>query len=128
MEITPRPDGSTRVKMFPKGCLDKLLAGGSTYSVVLRGQAKQFDPLKKPPCVTGVLGAGNTDIPNDIVDPMCKENSVVVYKSNPVMACGAEIKRRIFQPLIAKGYLAMFHGGIEAGKIIVESPTTDKLG
>merc|ERR1719384_1343023 len=58
---------------------------------------------------------------------MVCENSVVVYKANPVMARGAEVKRRIFQPLIAKGYLAIVFGGIEQGKMIVESPKTQKL-
>ena len=59
---------------------------------------------------------------------MLCENSVVVYKANPVMARGAAVKARIFQPLIAKGYLAIVYGGIEQGKMIVESPKTEKLG
>jgi len=126
--VAPRPDGTHRVQMFPRNFKEGLLGDGAAHSVVVRGAVQQFDPLKKPPCVLGVLGAGNTDIPNDIIDPMCKENAVVVYKSNPVMARGAEVKKRIFKPLIDKGYLAMFHGGIETGKVIVESPKTDKLG
>ena len=59
---------------------------------------------------------------------MLCENSVVVYKANAVMARGAAVKARIFQPLIAKGYLAIVYGGIEQGKVIVESPKTEKLG
>ena len=43
------------------------------------------------------------------------------------MARGAEDKRRIFQPLIAKGYLAVVYGGIEQGKMIVENPRTEDL-
>lgn len=108
---------------------------GGAFEVVVRGPAllpgqhpPQFNPLEMPAAVTGILGAGNTDIPNDIIDPMVKENSVVVYKSNPVMARGAEVKRRIFEPLIRRGYLAMFHGGVEQGKLIVESPKVDRLG
>ena len=46
---------------------------------------------------------------------------MVVYKANPVMASGAAVKARIFQPLIAKGYLAIVYGSIEQGKMIVES-------
>jgi len=137
--IEKRPDGSTRATVFPGKCFDKLLGDtgcmmacplgkGGQFDVVLRGEAKQYNPLDLPASVTGILGAGNTDIPNDIIDPMCKENSVVVYKSNPVMARGAEVKRRIFKPLIDEGYLYMCHGGIEQGKMIVDSPKVEKLG
>jgi len=137
--IEKRPDGSTRATVFPSKCMDKLvgdtgcmmacpLGKGGSFDVVLRGPAKQFNPLEIPASVTGILGAGNTDIPNDIIDPMCKDNSVVVYKSNPVMARGAEVKRRIFKPLIDGGYLYMCHGGLEQGKMIVDSPKVEKLG
>ena len=52
---------------------------------------------------------------------------MVVYKANLAMARGAEVKRRIFQPLIAKGYVAVVFGGIEQGKMIVENPRTEDL-
>jgi len=77
--------------------------------------------------VTGVLGAGNTEIPNDMIDPLCKLNSVVVYKANPVMALGAAVKEKIFAPLIEKGYLAILHGAASQGKQIVESNKIDRL-
>lgn len=136
--IESRPDGSTRLTVFPTKFMDTIVGDvgcclacpvgkGGSFDIIVRGPAKQFNPLDLPASVTGVLGAGNTDIPNDIIDPMCKENSVVVYKSNPVMARGAEVKRRIFKPLIDHGYLAMFHGGIEQGKMIVDSPKVEKL-
>jgi acyl-CoA reductase-like NAD-dependent aldehyde dehydrogenase len=136
--IQKRPDGSHRLTVYPMnffqvvagdtGCAKTVPCGKRGYfDIVCRGEPKQFNPLERPACCVGVLGAGNTDIPNDIVGPMVIENSVVVYKANPVMARGAEVKRRIFQPLIAKGYLAIVFGGIEQGKMIVESPKTAKL-
>ena len=72
------------------------------------------------------MGARDTDIPNGIVGPLVTEDSVVVYKANLAMARGAEVKRRIFQPLIAKGYVAVVFGGIEQGKIILENPRTPR--
>lgn len=84
--VTPRPDGSTRILVYPRNLKETLLADGGKFEVVARpdsdsGIVQSFSPLEAPPSVTGTLGAGNTDIPNDIIDPMVKLNSVVVYKA-----------------------------------------------
>jgi len=97
------------------------------FDIIVNGDAEQFDPLRLPAGVTGVLGAGNSDSCNDIIDPMVKLNNVVVYKSNPVMSKGAEVKRRIFKPLIAKGYLAMFHGSVDQGRMVAQSSKVTQL-
>jgi len=145
-----RPDGRVRVTVFPNGLKERLLGDtgrweavplgeGGRFEVVVRcGRAggedgegaappRQFSPLELGPSVTGVLGAGNTEICNDIIDPLCKLNSVVVYKSNPVMALGNGVKERILAPLIERGYLAFLYGGPEPGRRVVESDRVDRV-
>jgi len=73
------------------------------------------------------LGAGNTENNNDVVDPLCKLNSVVVYKSNPVSAQCAAVKARVFRPLIERGFLAFVYGGVDQGRAIAESAKVDRL-
>ena len=98
------------------------------FDIVCRSEPKQFNPLALPACCVGVLGVGSTNIPNHIVGLMVMENSMVAYKVNPVMARGAVLKRRFFQPLIAKRYLAIVFGSIVQGKITVESLRTVEVG
>lgn len=124
--------------MLPRNMYDNLvgdmgvfpavpLGVGGSFDVVVRGPPRQFSPLAAPPSVTGVLGAGNTDNSNDIVDPLCKLNSVVVYKSNPVSAQCAAVKARVFRPLIERGFLAFVYGGVDQGRVIAESAKVDRL-
>merc|ERR1719382_1516611 len=95
--------------------------------LVVRGKPQQRSPLDAKPSVTGVLGAGNTEIPNDILTPMVKSNSVVVYKVNPVLALSSAVKERIFAPLIQRGYLAFVYGGAPQGKAVTECCEVESL-
>jgi acyl-CoA reductase-like NAD-dependent aldehyde dehydrogenase len=83
--------------------------------------------LDAEPSVTGVLGAGNTEIVNDIIEPLCRLNSVVIYKSNPVLATSNRIKELILAPLIERGYVALIYGGAEQGQLIVQSSFVDRV-
>eukprot|EP00928_Gymnodinium_smaydae_P036073 TRINITY_DN25263_c0_g2_i1.p1 TRINITY_DN25263_c0_g2~~TRINITY_DN25263_c0_g2_i1.p1 ORF type:complete len:621 (+),score=91.18 TRINITY_DN25263_c0_g2_i1:53-1915(+) len=136
--VTSRPDGTSRLRVFPAGIKESLmgdtgrwtavpLGEGGAFDLVVRGAVEQFNPLDAAASVTGVLGAGNTEILNDIVDPLCKLNSVVVYKANPVMSQSNAMKQRILAPLIQKGYLAFVYGGAEQGEAIVRSAKVARI-
>lgn len=139
---TLRPDGSHRVRVYPGSFKDALVGDtgrwkavpigeGADFEVVIRGKEgeapTQFNPLELPPSVTGVLGAGNTEILNDIIHALCLSNSVVIYKSNPVLSKSNRVKQRILAPLIDKGYLAFVYGGLEQGRAIVDSPKVTRI-
>mmetsp|Transcript_79466 Transcript_79466/g.199741 ORF Transcript_79466/g.199741 Transcript_79466/m.199741 type:complete len:588 (+) Transcript_79466:58-1821(+) len=123
--VATRPDGSWRVCFKPTH--KKWFMGSCITEIVGRGEIRQYNPLDASPSVIGVLGAGNTEILNDIIDPLCRQNSVVVYKSNPVMELSNRVKEIILEPLTQRGYVAFVYGGVEVGKMIVESDSVDRI-
>jgi len=52
---------------------------------------------------------------------------VVVYKANPVLEVSNKVKELILEPLIQRGYVAFVYGGVEPGKVIVESDSVDRI-
>jgi len=126
----PRPDGTWRVRVGAGGPGEELMSDGAGFQLVVRSggsEPVQYNPMDSPPSVTGVLGAGNTEILNDIIDPLCRLNSVVVYKANPVMAGPNRVKASILAPLINRGYLSFVYGGIEQGRALTESSKVDRI-
>lgn len=123
--VTARPDGSSRIRLgqTPK---DWLLGNG-VLELVVRGIASQKDPKEHGPSVTGVLGAGNSEILNDILSPLCVMSSVVVYKSNPVMDACNQVKERVLAPLIERGFVAFVYGDKQVGKEIVDSELVNRV-
>lgn len=77
--------------------------------------------------MTAVLGAGNTEVLNDIIDPLCRQNSVVVYKANPVLCLSSTVKQLILQPLIERGFVSFVFGGVEQGQAILHHPKVDRV-
>jgi len=124
--VIPRPNGSCRVRFEP-GRKEWML-GMCTRELVVRDRIPlQRDPLAETASVTGILGAGNVEVLSDIIDALCRLNSVVVYKCNPVMEHSNRAKEKILEPLIRHGYLVFVYGGAEQGRAIVESQMVDKL-
>jgi acyl-CoA reductase-like NAD-dependent aldehyde dehydrogenase len=109
------------------GFVEWAMSDNAEFHLVVWGEPRQVNPLDAPPSVTGVLGAGNTEILNDIVDPLCRLNSVVVYKSNPVMVRSNQVKELILAPLIERGYVGFVYGGAEEGQLVVESDAVDRV-
>mmetsp|Transcript_16167 Transcript_16167/g.34986 ORF Transcript_16167/g.34986 Transcript_16167/m.34986 type:complete len:588 (-) Transcript_16167:232-1995(-) len=124
--VRERPDGTKRVTVS-SSLRERLVQDFGRMEVVVDGDVKQYNPLEKPASVTGVLGAGNTEILNDIIDPLIRQNSVVVYKSNPVLDVSNTIKEKFLAPLIERGFLAIVYGAAEQGKCILDSPEVDKI-
>mmetsp|Transcript_35390 Transcript_35390/g.89167 ORF Transcript_35390/g.89167 Transcript_35390/m.89167 type:complete len:562 (-) Transcript_35390:136-1821(-) len=125
-QIIPRPDGTSRARFSPN-LKEWLLRDGCSLELVVRGDLQQGNPLELAPSVSGVLGAGNTEILNDILDPLCRLNSVVVYKSNPVLSVSNRVKEQILAPLIGQGYVAFVYGGADQGRIVAESPAVSRV-
>jgi hypothetical protein len=86
-----------------------------------------FDPTKEKPQCVGILGAGNYHIPNDILHTMFLENSVAVYKFNPVIQKLYPVWSKVLDPLIKRGFLALTVGKFVQGNILVQSKNTDGL-
>jgi len=133
--LAPRPLASKKVsptrwssQVFPWGFKETVFATGSTVHVYTEGEEiKHFNPIKLAAGVTGVLGAGNFDCPNDVLHSLFLENKVVIHKANPVVARSSLVIQRILNPLVEAGYLGFVYGGPEVGKLLIESPEVNSL-
>ena len=79
--------------------------------------------------VSVVLGAGNTNAIGitDVIYKMFTENSVVLFKHNPVCEYMVPFFDKIFEPLIKRGFFAHITGGIPEGAHICSHPLVDTL-
>ncbi len=66
-------------------------------------EIEQGKLLASPPSLVGILGAGNFEAPQDILNKMFLENKVVVYKANPTNQAHAPLTRELLKALISDG-------------------------
>ncbi len=137
--LSERPDGQLVAQVFPEGLIDKLLYGGVSCEVwMMPGVTRQSLPstmavhYKRPPeggRVGLVLGAGNVNsIP--VMDSLYKlfvENEVVVLKMNPINEYLGPIIRRLFKPLVDRGFLEVVYGGAKEGAHLAAHGQVDTL-
>ena len=137
-DIRDLPDGRIAVKVFPNNAIDSTLLAkhlGEVYMQkgITRENLKdhQASFFKKPHDgrVCLVLGAGNVNAipPTDVVYKMFVEGTVCVLKMNPVNAYLGPLIERAFQPLVARGFLAVVYGGAEEGAYLAQHAGIDEI-
>mmetsp|Transcript_14892 Transcript_14892/g.21318 ORF Transcript_14892/g.21318 Transcript_14892/m.21318 type:complete len:638 (-) Transcript_14892:72-1985(-) len=145
---TRHVEDKTVVQVYPQSVLEYMEAAGLTGELVLGSRGgKDLDstPLTSSSTngslqdtldethkggVVGILGAGNFDAPVEIFNEMFLKGKVVIYKRNPVNLTSLHFLRKIFSPLIERGYLSLLSDhppgsspkGAFVGKILVEHP------
>jgi aldehyde dehydrogenase (NAD(P)+) len=132
-------DGRLTARVFPPTALDRLLFFGVRGEVHLkegvteeRLNARRAAFHKAPDHagrVCAVLGAGNVNsiAPTDVATKLFNEGKVCVLKVNPVNAYLGPILEDAFADAIAKGVLAIVHGGAEEGAYLVNHPGVDEV-
>ncbi len=137
--FSTRADGRTVVQVFPANLLDKLMYGGFTAEVwmmpgvtpetVSANQAGAYRTPDRVGRVALVLGAGNVSSipPMDAVYKLFAENQVVLLKMNPVNEYLGPIFRRIFEPLVEKGWFEIVYGAAEVGAFLCAHPSVDTI-
>jgi acyl-CoA reductase-like NAD-dependent aldehyde dehydrogenase len=77
--------------------------------------------------VAGILGAGNVNAPIEVLCEMFLHGRVVVYKPNPVNQAQVNVLCKIFEPLVAPGYLEFVVGDAETGAALVSNRLLDQV-
>ncbi len=136
--IRSRPDGQLVAQVMPVDAMDQALFMGLTAEVWLEPgkpatQGKIYrDKARgeaKPGAVALVLGAGNVGsiAPTDVLHKLFTEDQVVVLKTNPVNAYLGPMWESALRPLIDEGYVAVVHGGVEAGVHLCNHPLVSEI-
>jgi aldehyde dehydrogenase (NAD(P)+) len=124
--------GATAIRVAPYDSYDGALYGGVSAETWLLpgvrrgdvgGHQASFYKQKAPEgYVSLVLGAGNVASipPMDVLYKMFVDGHVCILKMNPVNEYLGPFIERMFQPLVAKGYLAIVYGGGDVGAYLCE--------
>jgi acyl-CoA reductase-like NAD-dependent aldehyde dehydrogenase len=132
-------DGRLTVRVFPASRTDALLFLGVTGEVHLaegvseeqlhETRARFYKAPDHDGRVCLVLGAGNVNsIPAaDVATKLFNDGKVCVLKLNPVNAYLGPILEDAFGEAIARGYLAIVHGGAEEGAYLAAHPAVDEV-
>jgi aldehyde dehydrogenase (NAD(P)+) len=131
--------GATGIRVSPYDSFDPALyAGISAETWLLPGvrradvpghQASFYKQKAPEGRVSLVLGAGNVASipPMDVLYKMFVEGHVCILKMNPVNEYLGPFFERMFEPLIAKGYLAIVYGGGDVGAYLCEHPSVGDI-
>lgn len=126
--------GQLAIKVLPHTVYDRLLLNGFSAEVWMppgmtesRVRATAGLGERNPKQTRGaalVLGAGNifSIAPLDTIYQLYAENRVAVLKLNPVTEPLLPVYRRVFAPLIGRGFVAIVTGGPEVGAALARHP------
>ncbi|HEX3594768.1 MAG TPA: aldehyde dehydrogenase family protein, partial [Polyangiaceae bacterium] len=127
--------GATAIRVAPYDAYDSALYGGLSAETWLlpgvrrgdvSGHQASFYKQKVPEGgVSLVLGAGNVASipPMDVLYKMFVEGRACILKMNPVNEYLGPFFEKMFEPLTAKGYLAIVYGGGDVGAYLCEHPS-----
>jgi acyl-CoA reductase-like NAD-dependent aldehyde dehydrogenase len=137
--VRTRPDGRVSVSVFPTCFHDSVLFRGLGCEVLLQPgvdqaaarqrQASFYQRRDPQGGLALVLGAGNVaSIP--VMDALAKmfiEGQVCLLKMNPVNEWVGPFLEQGLQPLIARDFLRIVHGGPEVGAQLCQHPAVDDI-
>jgi hypothetical protein len=137
--ITERADGRLAVKVFPANVWDRALffgfeaevwqQPGVTRANLAENQASHLrHPDRTGKCAL-VLGAGNqSSIPvMDALQKLIVEGQVVLLKMNPVNEYLGPVFKKVFAPLIEKGWFEVVYGGGDVGAYLCRHTGIDNI-
>lgn len=130
LPVRVRGDGLAEIDVFPTSRFDAALFGGFRATALVRGDAAEAGPeYPSGGAVALVLGAGNvSSIPAmDVLYKSFVEGRVCVLKMNPVNDWVGPYIESVFEPLVARGYLAVVYGGADEGGYLCRHPAVDEV-
>ncbi len=104
---------------------DRMVYGGNTEILRVKGEPKQINPLDKPAGVIAVLGAGNYSSPLEVITALFLENCAVVHKPHHLNAETDKVWEKIFAPLIEHGALTFTDH--DQGRDLTVDPRLSKI-
>ena len=130
---TPARDGRILVDVLPHDAFDRVLMSGFRIEVWMEPEvtADRVRATAGAGLADGagggvalVLGAGNiTSIaPLDVLYKLYATNQVVILKPSPVVAAMTPVLRRVFAPLVGRGFLRIVDGGPDVGRYLADHP------
>ncbi len=124
--------GHLEAPLLPSSLFDRFSLPGIHASVWLdtenNSQAAAYQhPSQGSLCM--IFGAGNVPavVPIDLLHKLFVERQVVIVKTNPVNENMLPSLKRIFDPLIRRGYLQIISGDIAEGGYLAHHPQVDEL-
>jgi acyl-CoA reductase-like NAD-dependent aldehyde dehydrogenase len=134
VRVTTAPGGRVALDVLPHSVFDRLLLSGFSAQVWTRPEADLQEVRasaglwqRHPADTAGtalVLGAGNifSIAPLDVLYQLYADNRVAVLKLNPVTEPLLPVYRRVFAPLIDRGFVAIVTGGPDVGAALACHP------
>jgi len=131
-KVTTRADGQKVAEVFPLDGADgmKPQKDWKAELWIQKGkdatQGAMFGQSPRPESVALVLGAGNVGAlaVSDCLHVLFQHNSVVLFKLHPVRTYQESFVRKLFAPLIAKGYFETIkeESGLPDAQYLVKQP------
>lgn len=138
--VTTKMNGQVAVPVFPKSIdqcilfrgfkgevwLDFVNKSNQSFSVE---QANAYQQQLHEGKISLVLGAGNVSgiTINDTLHKLINERHVVLIKVHPVTEYLGEILKKIFSPLIQRGFLQVVYGGVPEGAYLCQHELIDTI-
>jgi acyl-CoA reductase-like NAD-dependent aldehyde dehydrogenase len=131
--------GQVAAQIFPGDSYDQIFFTGIQAEIwmepgvkaeeLAQTQASIYRDKTHAGKVTLVLGAGNVASigPTDILYKLFVEDTVVLYKANPVNAYLGPLLEEVLQALIKPGYLCQVYGGAAEGAYCCNHPGVDEI-
>ncbi len=137
--VRTRRDGQVIVQVAPLDRYESLILNGATAEiwmepeVTLEGLAETVASYYRQESHTGqvalVLGAGNIagTTPMDALHKLFTEGQVCLIKLNPVNDYLLPVLEKVFEGLIAYGFVRLVTGGADVGEYLVRHPGVDTV-
>ena len=140
-DLSFRPDGQVKVKVFPRDGYDKLLFSGFTGEIWVEPGVSQEEvragvaglyrqgARDGEGAVALVLGAGNVASigPMDVLYKLFCEDQVCLLKMNPVNEHLGPFIMRGLAPLVKEGVLRLAYGGASVGEYLVHHDAVHEI-
>ena len=135
--VTTMANGQVAVGVFPVDSYDKIIFHGFTSEVWLDPGIKadnipsavRYNGKPLDPKVSLVLSAGNVSSTTvgDVLLKLFNERNVVMIKTHPVLKYTPNIYKKIFKPLIERGFIQIVEGGIPETDYIVHHADVEEI-
>ena len=125
LDITQVADDLYDIKVFPSAAKDRLLYGGRSEVLRVKGEPKQVNPMEKPAGIIAVLGAGNYSSSLEMVKAIFFENCTAVHKPHHLNAETDKVWEKIMQPLVS--HSALSFADHDQGRTLTADPRLTKI-
>eukprot|EP01065_Artemidia_motanka_P003969 TRINITY_DN1191_c10_g1_i1.p1 TRINITY_DN1191_c10_g1~~TRINITY_DN1191_c10_g1_i1.p1 ORF type:complete len:541 (+),score=143.16 TRINITY_DN1191_c10_g1_i1:77-1699(+) len=128
------PQGAVRqvgdqkvVNVFPLSLQEKVFMPAVSELWLEPGKPATQGKCREKRGVCGILGAGNYEIPIDIMSKMFVESKVAVYCKHPNLEGSNHVVADVFEKLISDGFLSVVQPGVQLADAVVRDERVDEV-